>query len=75
MIKYYYENMQSNQNITAKTNITWVADITTLQLVRGRKAHVFLCLDIHTNYIVSAIISTKTITSQKIVRNLEKSIK
>nr|YP_010472488.1 hypothetical protein N4L43_pgp021 [Pleurosigma intermedium]UVG42099.1 hypothetical protein [Pleurosigma intermedium] len=32
-------------------------------------------MDIHTNYIVSAIISSSVITSQKIVRSLEKSIK
>jgi hypothetical protein len=46
----------SNQNVTAKTNIAWVADITTLKLLRDQKAYVFLCIDIHTNYIVSAII-------------------
>lgn len=49
MTKYYYENVLSNQNVTAKTNIAWVADITTLKLVMGRKAYVFLCVDIHTN--------------------------
>jgi len=28
MRKYYYENVLANENITAKTNIAWVADIT-----------------------------------------------
>jgi hypothetical protein len=34
MVKYYYENLLSNQNLTATTNIAWVADITTLRLFR-----------------------------------------
>jgi integrase/recombinase XerD len=74
-MKYYYENLLANQNVTAKTNIAWVADITTLKLIKDRKVYVFLCIDIHTNYIVSTIISSSVITSQKIIRSLEKSIK
>ena len=74
MVKYYYENLLSNQNVTAKTNVTWVADITTLKLCRNQTAYVFLCIDIHTNYIVAYLISKKTITSQSIIRTLEKSI-
>ena len=27
MKKYYYENTLANENITAKTNVVWVADI------------------------------------------------
>lgn len=57
MVKYYYENLLSNQNLTAKTNIAWVADITTLRLFRDQKAYVFLCIEIHTNYIVASLIS------------------
>ena len=34
MIKYYYENLLSNQNVTATTNITWATDITTLRLFK-----------------------------------------
>jgi transposase InsO family protein len=74
-MKYYYENLLANQNVTAKTNIAWVADITTLKLIKDRKVYVFLCIDIHTNCIVSTIISSSVITSQKIIRSLEKSIK
>ena len=74
MVKYYYENLLSNQNVTAKTNITWAADITTLRLFRGQKAFVFLCIDIHTNYIVASLISKQTITTQRITRSLERSI-
>lgn len=74
MVKYYYENLLSNQNVTAKTNVTWVADITTLKLFRNQMVYVFLCIDIHTNYIVAYFLSKKTITSQSVVRTLEKSI-
>lgn len=56
MVKYYYENLLSNQNVTATTNIVWAADITTLRLFRGQKAFIFLCIDIHTNYIVASLI-------------------
>ena len=28
MSKYYYENVLATENIPAKTNVTWVADIT-----------------------------------------------
>lgn len=75
MIKYYYENLLSNQNLTATTNIAWVADITTLRLFRDQKAYVFLCIDIHTNYIVAALISKQPITAQSIIRSLERGIK
>lgn len=74
-MKYYYENLLANQNVTAKTNIAWVADITILKLIIDQKAYMFLCIDIHTNYIVSAIISSSVITTQKIIKSLEKSIK
>ena len=74
-MKYYQENLLANQNVTAKTNIAWVADITTLKLIKDRKVCVFLCIDIHTNCIVCTIISSSVITSQKIIRSLEKSIK
>ena len=75
MIKHYYENVLASQNITAKTNVVWVADITTLDLAEEKKMYVFLCIDIHTNFIVSALISKKIITTQNITRKLEKSIK
>ena len=54
MVKYYYENLMSNQNLTATTNIAWATDITKLRLrlLRGQKAFVLLCIDIHKNYIV-----------------------
>lgn len=74
MGKYYYENVLSNQNVTAKTNIVWVADITTLNLSMGQKVYVFICIDVHTNYVISSIISKCTITSQKIIKSLEKCV-
>jgi hypothetical protein len=33
MAKYYYENILASQNITAKPNIVWVADITSRSLI------------------------------------------
>lgn len=49
MRKYYYENLLSNQNVTAKTNVVWVADMTTLKLFNEQNIQVFLCIDLHTN--------------------------
>lgn len=49
--KYYYENVLANENITVKTNISWVADITEIELDKQKKLHVFLCVDIHSNNI------------------------
>ena len=34
----------------------------------------FICIDIHTNYIVSAIISSSVITSQKIIKSIKERI-
>lgn len=42
---------------------------TTLKLFRDQKAYVFLCIDIHTNYIVTALI-----TAQSIIRNIKRGI-
>lgn len=59
------------QNVTAKTNIAWVLDIMHLDLFMGQKAHVFLYLDIHTNYILASAINKKAITSSLIRRSLQ----
>ena len=48
-MKFYYENLLANQNKTAKTNVTWVADITEVELNQNKKLYIFLCIDIHTN--------------------------
>lgn len=72
--KFYYGNIQSNENITAKTNVTWVADFTTLKLFQGQKAEVFICVDIHSNLIVASTISKKVINATSVVRALEKAI-
>ena len=72
--KYYYENILSNQNETAKSNVAWAGDITELKLDRGKKAYIFLCVDIHTNIIISSVISKKPIDVQKIVRSLKNAI-
>ena len=66
MIKYYYGNKLANQKITAKTNFAWVADITEFLLIN--KIYVFLCIDIHTNYVVNFIGSGKHITTKFIVQ-------
>jgi len=72
--KYYYENVLANQNVTAKPNVAWVADITELELFRNQKVYVFLCVDIHSNVILGHTISKQPITSHKIVRILEQTI-
>ena len=59
MTKYYYENKLSNQNLTAKPNVVWVADCTSLDLGMFPKIHLFLCIDIHTNIIVAYKIEKK----------------
>ena len=45
-----------------------------LKLFRDKKAFIFLCMDIDTNYIVTSLISKQTITTQGITRSLERSI-
>ena len=74
MKKYYYENVLANENITAKTNIAWVADITEIELHQQKKLYVFLCVDAHSNIIIANSISRKTITSSAIVKALSKAI-
>ena len=44
-IKYYYENLLANQNIIAKTNIKWIADIRTLKLIRDEKSYMFFIIN------------------------------
>lgn len=51
MVKFYYNNLLSNQNITARPDLVWVADITQLELRHSKKLYIFLCIDIHTNTI------------------------
>ena len=72
--KFYYDNLLWNQNVTAKPNVAWVADITTLELLDNRKAYVFLCIDIRTNIIVASHISKTTIKSSNITKCLEKAV-
>ena len=55
MGKYYYENLLANQNITAKSNIAWVADITEIGLDKQKKLYIFLCVDIHSNNIITFV--------------------
>lgn len=75
MGKYYYENILRNQNKTAKPNIAWVADLTTLDLLDFKKKYyVFICIDVHTNYIVAYLIKSSPIQSCAIVRVLSRAI-
>lgn len=55
MERFYYENKLSNQNITAKPNVAWVANIREFELVENKKLYVFLCADVHTNTIIAPI--------------------
>jgi len=61
MVKFYYNNLLSNQNITARPDLVWVADITHVELRHSKKLYVFLCIDIHTNTIIAHTISKNTI--------------
>ena len=74
MRKYYYENLLANENITAKTNIAWVSDITEIELDKQKKLYIFLCVDVHSNNIIASSISGKTITSSSIVKSLSRAI-
>jgi len=69
--KIYYENLLFNQNITAKPNVAWAADITLLELgPEESKLHVFICIDIHTNAVIAYTTSKKVITSKQIIKYL-----
>ena len=72
MTKYYYQNILQSQNVTAKPDIVWVADITTLETVKNY--HVFLCIDAHTNCIVAHLIKPSVIDSSSIIRSLSRAI-
>ena len=63
MSKYYYENVLANENITAKTNVAWVADITKIDLDHHKKLYIFLCVDVHSNIIIANTLSQSVITS------------
>lgn len=72
--KFYYENILANQNETAKNNVVWAADFTTLKLFRDQEIHVFICIDIHSNLVIAATISKKVITASTVVNILKKAI-
>ena len=74
-MKVFYPNLMSSQNITAKTYINWVADITEIELAENKKLYIFICVDAHSNTIITYSISRKTITSHAIVKCLTKTIK
>jgi len=73
--RYFYQNLLANQNITAKNNIVWVADITSIKLSSDKKLFMFICIDIHTNLIISYAISTKVLKAKTIVKSLSTTIK
>ena len=73
MKKYYYENVLANENITAKPNLVWVADITTLRIL-DKRFYTFLCIDAYTNNVVAHLIRATSIDSKAIVNVLAKAI-
>lgn len=73
--RYFQRNLLLNQNITAKNNVVWVADITEIKLLNRKKLYVFLCLDIHTNTVLTYVISTKVLNAHKIIQSLKTVIK
>ena len=74
MVKYYYENKLSNQNLTAKPNLVWAADCTLLDTGKALKLHLFVCIDIHTNFIVGYKTSKKAFNSKQVINSIEKAI-
>ena len=74
MVKFYYNNLLSNQNITARPDLVWVADIIDVELRHSKKLYIFLCIDIHTNTIIAHTISKNTIKSSAIVKALSKKL-
>ena len=51
-----------------------VTDFTTLELLRDQKIYVFLCINIHSNLVLSNTISKEVITASIIVNILKKAI-
>jgi len=72
MAKFYYNNLLANQNITARSNLVWTADITDVKLTNDKKIYIFLCIDIHTNTIITYSASINVISSAAIVKKLSK---
>ena len=71
---FFYENLLANQNYIAKPNEVWVGDITNFDLNNGKKVYIFICIDVFSNKIITAIFRNKSISSNDIVKNLEKAI-
>ena len=74
MVKFYYNNSLSNQNITARPDLVWVADITSVELRHSKKLFIFLCIDVHTNNIIAHTTSKNTIKSSAIIKALSKQL-
>lgn len=51
------------------------ADTSKLELYQGKKPHILVCIDIHTNLIVTSCISKNKLNSSTIVKHLESAIK
>ena len=74
MVKFYCNNSLSNQNITARPDLVWVADITSVELRHSKKLFIFLCIDVHTNNIIAHTTSKNTIKSSAIIKSLSKQL-
>ena len=72
MAKIHYNNILHSQNITARSNLVWTADIMDVQLANNRKFYIFLCIDIHTNTIITYCTSINMISFSTIVKKLSK---
>ena len=74
MIKYYYANKLASQNFTAKPNLVWVADCTSLNLGIFPKINLFICIDIHTNTVIATKMSKKVVQAKQVISALSKAI-
>ena len=73
-MRYYYQNILSNENHVAQPNLVWAADITSFKLDKSKKIYCFFCIDIFSNRVVAAIFRTRTINTSSIIVKLQQVI-
>ena len=71
MAKYFYENHLANQNQTASPDLVWVADFTKIIILGNKTIYIFLCIDIHTNCIITYKISQREFQTSGVIKSFE----
>lgn len=70
-----FPNKLQNQNVVPCSNITWVMDLTTISLQSQKTLHIFICLDIYSNEVITFLCSESPITSKRICKALQIQLK